>query len=252
MRWRPRSVKNTLDELNFLASEGYEQFIFVDDNFTANPRNVIKLCKEMRKEKIDMEWICEGRVDNASYEMLWEIARAGCKVFYFGIESANQRILDYYNKRITPEQSKTAVRTARKAGADVIVGSFIVGAPDETRTEIQNTIEFANQIPIDLPQFNILGVYPGTDMWNEFEARGLARNGDYWETGVAVSEICPTAVPYKEIRHMIHEGFYRFARRPSFMSKQMARLIKSPYRVRTVVNNIRSMGEIIENIRSIA
>lgn len=252
MRWRPRSVKNTLDELNFLASEGYEQFIFVDDNFTANPRNVIKLCKEMRKEKIDMEWICEGRVDNASYEMLWEIAKAGCKVFYFGIESANQRILDYYNKRITPEQSKTAVRTARKAGADVIVGSFIVGAPDETRIEIQNTIEFANQIPIDLPQFNILGVYPGTDLWNEFEAKELTRNGDYWETGVAVSEICPTAVPYKEIRQMIHEGFYRFARRPSFMSKQMARLMKSPYRVRTVVNNIRSMGEIIENIRSIA
>jgi len=250
-RWRPRSVKNTLEELSFLASEGYEQFIFVDDNFTANPKNVIKLCREMRKEKLDMEWICEGRVDNASYEMLWEIAKAGCKIFYFGIESANQRILDYYNKRITPEQSKTAVKTARKAGADVIVGSFIVGAPDETREEIQNTIEFANRIPIDLPQFNILGVFPGTDIWNECEAKGLLKEGDYWETGIAVSEICPTAVPCKEIKQMIHEGFYRFARRPSFISKQMARLMKSPYRVRTMINNLGRVGEIRESIRSI-
>jgi radical SAM superfamily enzyme YgiQ (UPF0313 family) len=184
--------------------------------------------------------------------MFWEIAKAGCKILYFGIESANQRILDYYNKRITPEQSKTAVRTARKAGADVIVGSFIVGAPDETREEIQNTIEFANRIPIDLPQFNILGVYPGTDTWNEFEAKGLIKQGDYWETGISVSEICPTAVPYKEIRQMIHESFYRFARRPSFISKQMARLLRSPYRVRTVVNNLRRVGEIIESIRSVA
>jgi len=251
-RWRPRSVKSTLEELSFLASEGYEQFAFVDDNFTTNPKNVTKLCREMRKEKIDMEWICEGRVDNASHEMFWEIAKAGCKILYFGIESANQRILDYYNKRITPEQSKTAVRTARKAGADVIVGSFIVGAPDETREEIQNTIEFANRIPIDLPQFNILGVYPGTDTWNEFEAKGLVKEGDYWETGIAVSEICPSAVPYREIRQMIHEGFYRFARRPSFISKQMARLLKSPFRVRTVVNNLGRVGEIIENIRSVA
>ena len=251
-RWRPRSVKNTLEELCFLASEGYEQFVFVDDSFTANPKNVIRLCREMRKEKLDMEWICEGRVDNASYEMFWEIAKAGCKILYFGIESANQRILDYYNKRITPEQSKTAVRTARKAGADVIVGSFIVGAPDETREEIQNTIEFANRIPIDLPQFNILGVYPGTDMWHEFEVKGLVKEGDYWETGIAVSEICSSAVPYREIRQMIHEGFYRFARRPSFISKQMARLLKSPFRVRTVVNNLGRVGEIIESIRSVA
>jgi anaerobic magnesium-protoporphyrin IX monomethyl ester cyclase len=250
-RWRPRSVKNTLEELNFLASEGYKQFIFVDDNFTANPKNVIKLCRGMRKEKIDMEWICEGRVDNGSYEMFWETAKAGCKIFYFGIESANQRILDYYNKRITPEQAKTAVRTARKAGADVIVGSFIVGAPDETREEIQNTIEFANRIPIDLPQFNILGVFPGTDIWNELEAKGLTKQGDYWETGIAVSKICSSAVPYDEIRQMIHEGFYHFARRPSFVSKQIARLMKSSYRVRTVVNNLGRVGEIIENIRSV-
>lgn len=251
-RWRPRSIKNTLEELHFLASEGYEQFIFVDDSFTANPKNVIALCREMRKEKIDMEWICEGRVDKCSYDMFWEIAKAGCKILYFGIESANQRILDYYNKRITPEQSENAVKKARKAGVDVIVGSFIVGAPDETREEIKNTIDFANRIPIDLPQFNILGVYPGTEIWNEFEAKGLLRGGEYWETGVAVSQICPTAVPYNEIRQMIHEGFYRFARRPSFLSRQLARTIRSSYRISIIMNNLTRIGIIRENIRSVA
>jgi radical SAM superfamily enzyme YgiQ (UPF0313 family) len=250
-RWRPRSVENTMKELCFLASEGYRQFIFVDDNFTGNPKNVIRLCREMRREKLDMEWICEGRVDNGSYDMFWETAKAGCRILYFGIESANQRILDYYNKRITPEQSRTAVRTARKAGADVIVGSFIVGAPDETREEIKNTIDFANRIPIDIPQFNILGVFPGTDIWDECEAKGFLKEGEYWETGVAVSEICPTAVPCNEIKWMIHDGFYHFARRPSFVSKQMARLIRSPYRVRTMVSNLTRLGGVIENLRSI-
>lgn len=251
-RWRPRSVENTMKELLFLASEGYEQFIFVDDNFTANPKNVIKLCREMRKEKLDMEWTSEGRVDNASYEMFWEIAKAGCRILYFGIESANQRILDYYNKRITPEKSRAAVKTARKAGADVLVGSFIVGAPDETRAEIQNTIKFANTIPIDVPQFNVLGVFPGTELWNECQARGYLRGKDYWETGVSVSEICPTAVPEPEIKQMMHEGFYRFARRPSFLSKQAARLMKSSYRARIVLSNLGRLGEIRDSLRSVA
>jgi len=61
-RWRPRSVRNTMEEVLFLASEGYEQFIFVDDNFTANPKNVMRLCREMRREKLDMEWACEGEL----------------------------------------------------------------------------------------------------------------------------------------------------------------------------------------------
>jgi radical SAM superfamily enzyme YgiQ (UPF0313 family) len=250
-RWRPRSVESTVEELCFLASEGYKQFIFVDDNFTGNPKNVLKLCRAIRREKLDMEWICEGRVDNGSYEMFWELVKAGCKVLYFGIESANQRILNYYNKRITPEQSRAAVKTARRAGVDVIVGSFVVGAPNETREEIQNTIRFANTIPIDIPQFNILGVYPGTDIWDECESKGLLKSGEYWEKGIAVSEICPTAVPYNVIRWMIHDGFYRFARRPSFVSEEMARIIKSRYRVRTVISNLTRAGSVLENIRSI-
>jgi radical SAM superfamily enzyme YgiQ (UPF0313 family) len=249
--WRPRSLKNTLEELHFLASEGYKQFVFVDDSFTASPKNVISLCRQIRKEKIDMEWICEGRVDRGSYEMFWEIAKTGCKILYFGIESANQRILDYYDKRITPEQSEKTVKKARKAGVDVIVGSFIVGDPDETREEIQNTIDFAEKIPIDLPQFNILGVYPGTDIWNEFEERGLLNGGEYWETGIAVSEICPTAVPYGEIRRMVHEGFYKFARRPSFLSRQLARTMRSHYRLSTLANNLSRLGTIRESIRAV-
>ncbi len=251
-KWRPRSVKNTMEELSLLSSESYKQFIFVDDNFTANPKNVIRLCREMRKEKLDMDWICEGRVDNASREMFQEIMRAGCKILYFGIESANQRILDYYNKRITPEKSRAAVKTARKAGADVVVGSFIVGAPDETREEIQTTIEFANSIPIDVPQFNILGIFPGTDMWNEFQAKGLLREGDYWETGIAVSQLCPTAVPLEEIKQMIHDGFYRFLRRPNFMLREMVRVMKSSYRIKTVMFNLENISTIRENLRDIA
>jgi radical SAM superfamily enzyme YgiQ (UPF0313 family) len=250
--WRPRSVKSTLDELHFLASEGYEQFIFVDDSFTLNQKRVIELCRAMRKEKLTMNWICEGRVDNCSYEMLSEIAKAGCKILYFGIESANQRILDYYNKQTTPQQSEVAVRTARKAGIDVVVGSFIVGAPDETREEIQNTIEFAKQIPIDLPQFNILGVYPGTDIWNEFEAKGLLDREEYWEMGVTVSEICPTAVPFNEIRQMIHDAFYHFVRRPSFIFGQLVKTLRSSYRMKIAINNLGRMDDIRRNIRNIA
>lgn len=248
--WRPRSVENTLEELHYLASEGYKQVIFVDDCFTLNQKRVVKLCKSIRKEKLDIKWICEGRVDNCSYGMMREIARAGCKVVFFGIESGNQRILDYYLKGVTPVQSKKAVELARKAGIDVIVGSFILGAPNETREEIQNTIEFARQILIDLPQFGVLNVHPGMDIWNELKTKGLLDEDDYWETGALVPEICPSAVPLQEIKQMIHDAFYDFFRRPSFILKQVMRTFRSSYRTGILIDNLSRISNIKENINS--
>src|SRR3989304_109869 len=219
-RWRPRSAKNTLEELQFLASEGYKQLIFVDDAFTMNPKRGIEICRGIRKEKLDLEWICEGRVDICSYVMLREMVKAGCRVLYLGIESANQRILNYYNKRITPEQSETAVKKAKKAGVDVIAGSFIIGAPDETREEMWNTIKFARRVPIDIPQFNILGAHPGNDIWNEFVAKGFLHVEEYWETGIAVAQIAPTAVPLDEIRRTLNKAFFKHITRPRFLFRQ--------------------------------
>ena len=145
-----------------------------------------------------------------------EMVQAGCRVLYLGIENANQRILDYYNKKITPRQSENAVKTAKKAGVDVIAGSFIIGAPDETWEEIWNTIKFAQRVPIDIPQFNILGAHPGNDIWNELVAKGVVDPEKWWEKGVAVSQVYPDAkVSRDEIMQIMHNAFFQRAREAS-------------------------------------
>jgi len=161
---------------------------------------MIKLCKSIRKEKLDIEWSCEGRVDHSSYEMMKEMPLAGCNAIYLGIESANQRILDYYNKRITPQQSVTAVNNTRKAGIDMIIGSVIVGALDETREEILNTFEFLKKLSIDFPKFNILVAHPGMEIWNELIMQGHLNEEDHWETGVLVSKLSASTIPYPKLR----------------------------------------------------
>ena len=252
-RWRPRSAENTVEELRLLASEGYKQLIFVDDAFTMNPKRVIEICRGMRREKLDLEWICEGRVDICSYGMMREMVQAGCRVLYLGIENANQRILDYYNKRITPKQSETAVKTAKKAGVDVVAGSFIIGAPDETHEEIWNTINFAKRVPIDIPQFNILGAHPGNDIWNEFVAKGFLDPEKWWEKGVAVSEVYPYAkVSRDEIMQIMHNAFFQHVYRPTFLAKQAAQTLKSMYRMNVLVSNLSRLGEIREAANSVA
>ena len=247
--WRPRSVENIVDELALLQSQGYEQFLFVDDNFTLNPKRVMNFCRKLRKEGMDIEWFCDSRVDNCRYDMFREMVKAGCKVVYFGIESANQRILDYYRKGITPDQSEAAVRKARKAGMDVIVGSFIFGAPDETRQEIETTLKFVTKLDIDVPQLNILGAFRGTDLWADLVAKGYVDEDKYWETGVYVPKVSPHAVPFDDIRLAIYDYFRAFYLRPKTFFSELLRTLKSSYRFGVLLTNAARINHIIQTVK---
>jgi anaerobic magnesium-protoporphyrin IX monomethyl ester cyclase len=246
--WRSRSVENVMEELHLLASEGYKQIMFVDDNFTLNRKRTVKLCHRMRKERIDMEWICEGRVDQSSYDMFREMVKAGCRMMYFGIESGTQKVLDYYDKKATPEQSKEAVEKARKAGMDLIVGSFIIGAPNETKADIQKTLNFASGLDLDIPQINILGAFPGNSIWEELKEKGLIDEDKHWERGIGISDIYPYAVPLKEMREMVREFYQNYLWSPKYIMRQMLLTLKSQYRLNVVFNSLSRISTVIDNV----
>jgi len=247
--WRPRSVENVMEELEMLRGEGYEEILFVDDNFTLNSKRVKKLCKRIRKEKLGIQWFCDSRVDNCEYDMFREMVRAGCNSLYFGMESANQRILDYYRKGITPDQSVNAARKARKAGVDVIVGSFIVGAPDETRSEVENTLDFVQKLDIDMPSFSILSAISGTEIWKDLTTRGLINEEECWEKCVYVPKVSPSTVPFEEIRSMIYDHFREFYLRPKQLLKEIFRTLTSSYRIGVFLANVPRIKTIINEVR---
>jgi anaerobic magnesium-protoporphyrin IX monomethyl ester cyclase len=247
--WRPRSVENIVDELEFLYSEGYREFLFVDDNFTLNPRRVVKFCRLLKKRRLKVGWFCDSRVDNCGFDVFREMVKAGCKIVYFGMESANQRILDYYDKRITPQQSRAAARNAKKAGVDIIVGSFIVGAPDETRKEIQNTLRFAEQVDINVPSFNILCAPVGSPLWTELASKGFVDEQRHWEESVFVPQVVPTAVPFEEVSSMIYEYFKAFYLSPKRLIPEALRMFTSSFRRGLISSNVARLGDTIKTVR---
>jgi len=231
VEFRTRSVENIMEEILDLDSEGYKFLNFVDDNFTISKKRVIKLCQLMRKHKVDLNWICEGRVNQVSDEMLREMQRANCRILCYGVESANQRILDYYKKGITPAQSIIAVKKARKAKIPFILGSFVVGAPGETLREIYNTLKFAQKLDIDFPVYNLLGTMPGTDIWDEMVEKNILDEEKYWEEGVHISDIDPNGIPTERISNLILEMLKQFFTNPKYMLKALYRTNTSSYRL---------------------
>lgn len=243
-QWRPRSIDNILTELHSLMSDGYQQAMFVDDNLTVQPQRVIDLCTQMMREKINLEWMCEGRVDQASRSMLQAMVAAGCRMIYFGIESANPQILAYYRKQITPQQASKAVQNAHDAGIDVIVGSFIIGAPEETLEDIERTLSFARRLPLDIIQINVLRANPGTPIWNELVQAGWIDEDRYWERGAFIPEVSPKAVQLETLEELMNHQYRHFLLHPRFLFRQLARTATSRYRIATIFRNVKNIPSI--------
>ena len=177
-KWRARSAENVVDELQMLQSEGYESAVMVDDNFTHNRKRVERICELIREKRIKMQFYCEGRADNASYEMLRTMKRAGFNVIYFGVESASPTVLKYFGKTVRTDLARAALANAKRAGM-VACASFIFGAPVETDADANATIEFIRQTRPHVVQINALDCLIGTPIWDELAAKGLLGPDDW-------------------------------------------------------------------------
>jgi len=235
--WRVRRIKRVVDELELMIGQGYHNVLFFDDSLTLNNKRVNELCSEIKNRRLKINWFFEGRVNNADYETMHSMARTGCRIAYFGVESANKRVLHFYNKQINPQQAVVAVNKARKAGIDFIVGSFILGAPGETVKEMDNTISFAKKLDIDFPQITTLMAYPGTALWNELVSKGFINPVKHWESGVTVAEVYPD-MSKQLVEQKVSDGYRQFLMRKLWGVKQVGRLIKSKFRLNFLMHNI--------------
>ena len=250
--WRHRSANNVIQELELMESEGYREIMIMDDNFTINPKWVKEICKNIIKNKIDLNFHCEARVEGTK-EMYEYMNKANCKTIFFGMESGSQRVLDYYQKDITISRCKIALKKARKAGIDILMASFILGSPIEKISDIQNTIKFALSLDIEYAMFHIFEVFPGIKIWDELIEQKKLDENKYWETGVRVAELPFYNFNLDFLINIIRRTYKKFYSlgRPKFIFKQVVRSLKSKYRrdkLRNLAKDYRSSLRMLDSL----
>ncbi len=249
---RFRSPKSVVAEMGQLQMEGYEEIGFVDDNLLLDRNRMEKICDLLKENGIKLTLWAEGRVDNASREVLHKFARVGCKTIYFGVESGNQKVLDYYGKNISPELSRKAMRNCKEAGIENIIGSFIVGAPIETREDVQQTLDFAlNLKGMDFPQMNVLMLSPGMDLWDMAVREGYLEEEKYWEDAVTAINVFPSHLKEEELCRMIDRFYAKFIKRPTFWVPQILKTVQSKYRMKIFLANLKSRTSLRETVRQL-
>lgn len=165
--YRYMSAERVINDVEYMQKYyGMRVAYFREDHFTLNKNRIIDFCELILSKGIELDWMCETRVDNLDDQSYLDLmAKAGCKLFYIGVESGSQRMLDFYQKGETVEQFTKAFDLSHRAGIKTYA-SFIVGAPTETEEDVKQTEELISRIKPFAVGRNVYVGLPGSDLYD--------------------------------------------------------------------------------------
>ena len=226
-KYRGHSAHYTVGMIDHLVKAyGIRDIMFYDDNFLLDKKRVQTICEEILNRKYKISWSCLARPEAIADDLFKLIKRAGCWQIAYGIESADQTILNNVKKRVTVERVEEVIRKTNEAGIHSR-GYFMVGCPGETKETVEKTTRFL--ITSSLRDFHVTFCtpMPGAELfetaqqYGEF-ARDLKKLG-FWD---------PVFIPKGMTKQQLidaHMRMYRkFYLRPSVILRYLIKCIIRP------------------------
>ncbi len=180
-RERP-AVMAAEDIRRIVAATGERVFSFESD--VISPAYVHQFCRALLEMGVEIKWHgvmrFEENLDQAFFDTL---AAAGCVRMYFGLESANPRILKEMDKGIRVEAIEEILSCCARAGIATEAG-VLLAYPGEKVEEAEDTLNFIkrNRLAIDRADvgfFRLLKGAPVVELLGDWLLPGK-KPEDYW------------------------------------------------------------------------
>lgn len=163
--------------LAYLWDMGVRHLVFQDDNLADDYQATMNLCDAL--EKFTFSWCGTARVDKVDEKLALRMAKTGCYLLAFGIESGSQIILNKMRKQLNLSQSFEARDACRKAKIR-FTALIIRGFPHSTSKTERETAEFLRQLQPDAQgSVGATWVFPGTALYQSCKRAGLI-DDDFW------------------------------------------------------------------------
>lgn len=173
-KYRTRSGHSLAQEALRLHELGVKNVLFHADTFTVGSKMVHELCDELIAAGSPVRWACNthAKAIDGKEDLIKKMKKAGCWMMAIGIESGNDQVLKNIKKGTTTKLVEKIVNQIHDAGIQVW-GYFVIGFPGETKTTIEETIEFSKRLPLRIAKFDIGAPYPGTEFHRFVTENGL-------------------------------------------------------------------------------
>lgn len=145
-RYRKRSVKNILDELNYAVKKYKINIIlFFDECLALDKERLMKFCAGIKKIQSEisweLRWAPQLTVHNVDDDLLKKLKDSGVDTISYGFESMSPEVLKSMNKPITPKMIDNAFKKTLKHRINV-QANFIFGDIAETKKTAKQTLDY--------------------------------------------------------------------------------------------------------------
>jgi len=141
-QYRGKPAGDVIREVKALK-EKYQvnHFLFADESYP--PALFKKVTQLLVEEDLNINWTTLIRFEETLQDPeIWKLAaKSGCRTLYYGMESANERVLELMDKHAKKSVIENNLREASKVGIWNHVMAFY-GFPGETREEAEETRQF--------------------------------------------------------------------------------------------------------------
>jgi anaerobic magnesium-protoporphyrin IX monomethyl ester cyclase len=164
-RWRARSPEIVARNIWSLVESGALMIQIADDNFTASPDRVIKICRLLQDGPLPLFMIFFARSDDIVRvpELSGHLASANFLRVSVGVETTNPSLLRVIQKEIPFEKHKKAFKLMANAGI-FSIASLIIGLPGETTEMREEYVEKVVELGADSVYFLPFQPLPGTPL----------------------------------------------------------------------------------------
>lgn len=221
-KYRARSPSNILSEVQYIAEHKPDFVVFVDDFFFAKRKQSLELLDSIANSGLKIKIVLQTRVDTIDEEIALACKRAGVVLVQLGIESGNQQVIDFYNKKFKLNQVKSAVELIHKYGM-FSLGFLIVGAPIEREPQINDTIKLITSIPLDFVAISRLAYRFPSPLWYDLLHKGIITENDM----ELLADKKTGSYTKEELGRIIKKIYMKFSFRSGHLIRIIGKLAKS-------------------------
>lgn len=213
--FRGRSPENIVEEIQILKKDYQISFItFSDELLMSSMQRTVELCKCFIKNKLNVKWDCNGRLNYAKPDVLKLMKEAGCVFINYGIESLDEQALRNMNKAQTVRQITSGIENTLAAGISPGF-NIIFGNIGETAESLRLGVEFLLKYTDHSQMRTIRPVtpYPGSPLYYYAIKKGLLKDcEDFYEHKHVNSDLLSvnfTDLSDDEVHRLLYEANQR-------------------------------------------
>ncbi|OGT67651.1 MAG: hypothetical protein A3H43_03855 [Gammaproteobacteria bacterium RIFCSPLOWO2_02_FULL_42_9] len=180
-KWRSRSVKSFVNELEELYHRGCYLYSFNESDMNGSPQLLLDICDEIIKRGLHIRLTGQLRIDRRNApEFFKRLKEAGVVALRFGVDGWSDHVLKLQNKGYNTTLVNQNLRDCHQAGIFIEV-NIVVGVPGETDQDILDSAELLikNRPYIDcIASFNPILLGNGSAYWKDPEKYNICFNGE--------------------------------------------------------------------------